>query len=60
VSWLFTASASETLDTSSHPWPDNDERTRAAVDGALENLRTYCGLTRVTKDITAGQRPKSG
>lgn len=29
------ASASETLDTYSHLWPDNEERTRAAVDEVL-------------------------
>lgn len=32
---LGHASASETLDTYSHLWPDNDERTRAAVDQVL-------------------------
>jgi integrase len=32
---LGHASASETLDTYSHLWPDNEERTRAAVDGVL-------------------------
>lgn len=35
---LGHASASETLDTYSHLWPDNDERTRAAVDGVLRNF----------------------
>lgn len=44
---LGHASASETLDTYSHLWPDNDERTRAAVDGVLQNfadlLRTNGG-----------------
>lgn len=44
---LGHASASETLDTYSHLWPDNDERTRAAVDGVLRNfadlLRTNGG-----------------
>ena len=43
----WPASASETLDTYSHLWPDNDERTRAAVDGVLRNfadlLRTNGG-----------------
>ena len=38
---LGHASASETLDTYSHLWPDNDERTRAAVDGVLRNLADY-------------------
>ena len=33
--------ASETLDTYSHLWPDNDERTRAAVDGVLRNFADY-------------------
>ncbi len=32
---LGHASASETLDTYSHLWPDSDDRTRAAVDSAL-------------------------
>ena len=32
---LGHASASETLDTYSHLWPDNEERTRAAVDAVL-------------------------
>ena len=32
---LGHASASETLDTYSHLWPDNEERTRAAVDEVL-------------------------
>ena len=32
---LGHASAAETLDTYSHPWPDSDDRTRAAVDSVL-------------------------
>ncbi len=32
---LGHAPASETLDTYAHLWPDNEERTRAAVDGVL-------------------------
>ncbi len=32
---LGHASASETLDTYAHLWPDNEERTRAAVDDIL-------------------------
>lgn len=32
---LGHASASETLDTYSHLWPDFDDRTRAAVDSVL-------------------------
>lgn len=32
---LGHASASETLDTYAHLWPDNEERTRAAVDHVL-------------------------
>ena len=31
---LGHASASETLDTYSHLWPDSEERTREAVDEA--------------------------
>jgi integrase len=34
---LGHASASETLDTYSHLWPDSDERTRDAVDVALRD-----------------------
>lgn len=40
---LGHASASETLDTYSHLWPDNEERTRAAVDEVL-------GAQRPTKE----------
>ena len=32
---LGHASASETLDTYSHLWPDSEDRTRSAVDGVL-------------------------
>jgi site-specific recombinase XerD len=32
---LGHASASETLDTYSHLWPDSDDRTRAAIDSVL-------------------------
>src|SRR5262249_48182947 len=32
---LGHASASETLDTYSHLWPDNEERTRSAVEAVL-------------------------
>jgi len=41
---LGHASASETLDTYSHLWPDSEDRTRAAVDSVLglpaDSLRT--------------------
>ena len=39
---LGHASASETLDTYSHLWPDSDDRTRAAVDAVLsaDHVRT--------------------
>jgi integrase len=57
---LGHASASETLDTYSHLWPDNDERTRAAVDGVLQDFADLLRTNGVTKHITAGQRPKSG
>jgi integrase len=36
---LGHASASETLDTYAHLWPDNEERTRAAVDDVLGRTR---------------------
>ncbi len=32
---LGHASATETLDTYSHLWPDSDDRTKAAVDAVL-------------------------
>ena len=53
---LGHASASETLDTYSHLWPDSEDRTRDAVDHALEILRTPCGLEGVPKGKPAGQR----
>jgi integrase len=39
---LGHASASETLDTYSHLWPDSDDRTRSAVDSVLlaDSVRT--------------------
>ena len=45
---LGHASASETLDTYSHLWPDSDDRTREAVDVVLrrtpaDSLRTEGG-----------------
>lgn len=36
---LGHASASETLDTYAHLWPDNEDRTRAAVDDVLGRQR---------------------
>jgi integrase len=38
---LGHASASETLDTYSHLWPDSDERTKDAVDVALGPVADY-------------------
>jgi integrase len=35
---LDHASTAETLDTYAHLWPDDEDRTRAAVDGVLGNL----------------------
>ncbi|MDQ3616709.1 MAG: tyrosine-type recombinase/integrase, partial [Actinomycetota bacterium] len=35
---LGHASASETLDTYSHLWPDSDDRTREAIDSVLGPL----------------------
>ena len=32
---LGHATAAETLDTSSHIWPDSDDRTRDAIDSVL-------------------------
>ena len=57
---LGHASASETLDTYRRLQRDNDERTRAAVDGVPEVLRTICGLTGVPKHKSAAQRAESG
>ena len=31
-------SATETLDTYSHLWPDSDDETRAAIDGVLSSI----------------------
>jgi integrase len=53
---LGHASAAETLDTYSHLWPDSEDRTRAAVDAALEILRTPRGLERCPNPKTTGQR----
>jgi integrase len=36
---LGSASATETLDTYSHLWPDSEDRTRAAVDAVLGSSR---------------------
>jgi len=36
---LGHASASETLDTYSHLWPDSDDRTRDAIDAVLGSSR---------------------
>lgn len=52
---LGHASASETLDTYSHLWPDNDERTRDAVDGVLGNFADYLRTT----DDPRGQTRRS-
>ena len=45
---LGHASAVETLDTYSHPWPDSDDRTRDAIDSVLgstaDPLRTEAML----------------
>ena len=38
---LGHASATETLDTYSHLWPDSDDRTREAVDSVLKNPADY-------------------
>ena len=57
---LGHASASETLDTYRHLWPDNDERTRAAVDGVLRNFADHLRTNGVPKHKTAVQRPESG
>jgi integrase len=32
---LGHATAAETLDTYSHPWPDSDDRTRDTIDAVL-------------------------
>lgn len=46
---LGHASASETLDTYSHLWPDSEDRTRAAVDDVL-------GARAVANRVAAGPR----
>lgn len=50
---LGHASASETLNTYSHLWPDSDDRTREALDAVL-------GSTRNPGDaLTAAPPPRS-
>lgn len=39
---LGHASATETLETYAHLWPDSDDRTRAAVDGVLGEAPADC------------------
>jgi integrase len=46
---LGHASATETLDTYSHLWPDDEERTRAAVDEAWQREVPY--LTRTSPGL---------
>lgn len=43
---LGHASASETLDTYSHLWPDSDDRTREAIDSILKNVGDCVGTKR--------------
>ncbi|CAN5273944.1 hypothetical protein BH18ACT4_BH18ACT4_06150 [soil metagenome] len=42
---LGHASASETLDTYSHLWPDDEDRTRQAVDDVLGRAPEYAVST---------------
>ena len=52
---LGHASATETLDTYSHLWPDSEDATRAAVAGAYGRIASdsvsYTHLTLPTKRI---------
>ncbi len=64
---LGHASASETLDTYSHLWPDSDDRTREAIDGVLgiaslrPLVRTLCGLrAHVAMSNVPGKSYKGG
>jgi integrase len=57
---LGHASASETLDTYSHLWPDSDERTRDAVDPVLGPAADYLRPSPNRRGKAAGQRPKGG
>ena len=41
---LRHASASTTLDTYSHLWPDSDESTRTAIEAVLVDSWTVCEL----------------
>lgn len=54
---LGHASAAETLDTYSHLWPDSEDRTRDAVDSALDVLRTARGQQESISPEPAGQSP---
>ncbi|HEV7194460.1 MAG TPA: site-specific integrase, partial [Pedococcus sp.] len=49
---LGHASASETLDTYSHLWPDSDERTRDAVDLVLQHAADYLRTSAETETQT--------
>lgn len=50
---LGHATASETLDTYGHLWPDSDDRTRQAVDKVLGGW----GSGRQTRSDTVADRP---
>lgn len=53
---LGHSSASITLDVYSHLWPDSEDRTRHAVDGAWgRSLEDFRGLKRPRQTKTAGQ-----
>lgn len=47
---LGHASASETLDTYSHLWPDSEDRTRAAVDSVLGALADSVRTREIAED----------
>lgn len=54
---LGHASASETLDTYAHLWPDSEDRTRQAVDAVLGALADGAAYTARTGQAPAGALP---
>jgi integrase len=54
---LRHASATTTLNTYAHLWPDTEESTRAAVDLVLAARADSLGLGGPHECVTAGQRP---
>ncbi|QLQ10960.1 MAG: site-specific integrase [Nocardioidaceae bacterium] len=54
---LGHASASETLDTYSHLWPDSDDRTREAIDSVLGGDRPGTAAQRFGDSVGTAEAP---